>query len=174
MQFCPFTKQKHIGMHWFNGVQTQINCKMAQRLRCISKQNKIFIFFYQKDTHQVEMAVTVFLVKWKDQMNLLGVKLTWAIHVSIQTNKANNALHAIKLIRKYFNQEEILSLLTSNFYSIRFYNPEVWQIPSLKRELKQILLSNSANALKISQRTPDRYESFVNIHIALKEHTQTS
>ena len=57
-------------------------------------------------------------------------KLNWAKHIAIQINKANRALHAIKLIRKYFTKDEILALLTSNFYSILYYNSEVWHIPN--------------------------------------------
>ena len=128
--------------------------------------------FHRKDTPQVVISVSGVNVKSKDHINVLGIifdsKLTWAKHIAIQTNKANSALHAIKLIRRYFNQSELLSLLTSNFYSILFYNSEVWHIPSLKPELKQILLSASARALKVSQRAPDRFESFINIHTACK------
>ena len=80
-------------------------------------------------------------------MNVLGVlfnfKLTWANHILKQINRANKALHAIKLIRKY---KEILTLLTSNFYSILYYNSKVWHLPSLKIQIKQLLLSVSANA----------------------------
>ena len=98
--------------------------------------------FHRKDTPQVVISVSGVNVKSKDHINVLGIifdsKLTWAKHIAIQTNKANSALHAIKLIRRYFNQSELLSLLTSNFYSILFYNSEVWHIPSLKPELKQI------------------------------------
>ena len=40
-------------------------------------------------------------------MNVLGVcfdsKLTWALHVANAINKANKALHAIKLIKKFGN-----------------------------------------------------------------------
>ena len=128
--------------------------------------------FYRKDTPQVEVQINNVYVKSKDHMNVLGVvfdsKLTWAKHVATQTNKANSALHAIKLIRKYFKQDEILKLLTSNFYSILFYNSEVWHIPTLKPELKQIILSTSARALKLSQRNPNFYESFIDVHKACK------
>ena len=83
-------------------------------------------------------------------MNVLGVifdsKLNWAKHVANQINKANRALHAIKMIRKYFTKDEILQLLTSNFYSILYYNYEVWHIPNLKPQLKQLILSASAIA----------------------------
>ena len=68
------------------------------------------------------------------------------------------------MIKKYFTQEEILVLITSNFYSIIFYNSEIWHLPKLKPELKQLLLSASAKALKVSQKHPDRMESFVDVH----------
>ena len=38
-------------------------------------------------------------------------------------------------------------LITSNFYSILFYNCDVWLIPSLKPQLKKQILSASAKAL---------------------------
>ena len=86
--------------------------------------------FHRKDTAQVEILVSGIPVKSKDHMNVVGVlfdtKLTWAKHISTQINKANSALHAIKLIRKYFSQKEIL-----------FYNSEVWHIPMLKPDFLQ-------------------------------------
>jgi hypothetical protein len=102
---------------------------------------------------------------------LFDSKLSWSNHVSKQINKANKALHAIKLIRKYFNNKELLTLLTSNFYSVLYYNSEVWHLPTLKPQIKQLLLSASANALKITQRPPDPMESFLNIHKSTKRAT---
>ena len=69
----------------------------------------------------------------------------------------------------YFSFENVLdrpclSDVCSNFYYILLYNSEVWHIPTLKPKLKQIILSTSANALKLSQRNPNFYESFVDIH----------
>ena len=108
-------------------------------------------------------------------MNVLGVifdnKLNWAKHISNQISKSNRALHAIKMIKKNFTSTEILALLTSNFFSILFYNSEVWHIPTLKPPLKQLLLSASANALKNSQREPNPFESFINVHKSCKRAT---
>ena len=99
------------------------------------------------------------------EINVLGVifdcKLNWASHISKQINKANKALHTIKLIRKFFKPEEIWTLLTANFYSVLYYNSEVWHLPTLKPEIKQHLLSASANALKLAQHVPDHMESFI-------------
>ena len=82
--------------------------------------------------------------------------------------KSKNALHAIKLIKKYFSQTELLTLLTSNFYSILYYKSEIWHLPSLSPPLKQLLLSASAAALKLTQKIPNRMQSFINIHIECK------
>ena len=91
-------------------------------------------------------------------------KLTWATHVPKRISKSYKALHEIKMIEKYFHQSEILSLLTSNFFSILYFISEVWHIPNLNQNLNQFLLSASTNALKISPRNPNCYESFTDIH----------
>ena len=92
----------------------------------------------------------------KDSINVLDIifdsKPTWATQIENQIN----------MIRKYFNQDKMLLLLTSNFFSILYYNSEVWHIPKLKPALNQLILSASTNALKLSQRNPDFFESFVN------------
>ena len=59
---------------------------------------------------------------------------------------------------------EILTLITANYFSVLYHNCEVWHLPTLKPEIKQHLLSASANALKLAQHYPDRMESFINIH----------
>ena len=124
--------------------------------------------FYRKDTTPIEIDVNNNLIKSMSHMNVLGVefdsKLTWTYHIAKQINKANKALHAIKMIKKYFSRKEILTLLTSIFFSILYYNSEVWHLPTLKPPLKQLILSASANALKLSQSRPDAYESFINVH----------
>ena len=130
------------------------------------------MFVPQKRYPPVEIEINNVMVKSVTFMNVLGVcfdlKLTWSKHIANTINKANMALHAIRLIKKYFNSTKILQLLTSNFYSILYYNSEIWHIPNLKPELKQKNLSASANALKISQRNPDPMESYINVHINCK------
>ena len=63
--------------------------------------------------------------------------------------KAKRALHALRLIRTYFNSEELKMLITSNYYSILYYNCEIWLIPTLSVALKQLLLSASSSAIRL-------------------------
>ena len=55
-------------------------------------------------------------------------------------------------------------LLTSNLYSILYYNCEIWLMNSLQVGLKQHLLSASANALKILNNRTDLRISFEQLH----------
>jgi hypothetical protein len=124
--------------------------------------------FHRKDTQPVQINLSNILVRSKPSINVLGVifdsKLQWVEQVSKAVRRANSALHAIRLIRKFFTTKELLQLLTANFYSILYYNSEIWHINKLSHNLKQILLSTSAKALKLCQKHVDNSISFINLH----------
>ena len=84
-------------------------------------------------------------------------RLIWSKYVSNQINKANKGLHAIKLIKNILPhlKVEILTLITSVYYSILYYTNELWHLPTLNPQIKQHLLLASANALKLPQRHLD-------------------
>ena len=86
-------------------------------------------------------------------MNVLGVqfdsRLSWNDQVNKSINKAKKTFHAINLIKKYFNADELKGLLTLNYFSVLYYNSEIWHLPTLSTQLKQKLLSASANEIKI-------------------------
>jgi hypothetical protein len=44
--------------------------------------------------------------------------------------------NAIKLLIQFFHTKELQQLLTSNYFSIVYYNAEVWQLATLKEERK--------------------------------------
>ena len=108
------------------------------------------------------------LIMSQASMNVLGVifdsKLTLSNQVAQATQKAKKSLHAIKMIRKLLTKNEIKTLLTTKFYSILYFNSEIWHIQTLAPELKQILLSASATALKLSQLVTNQMQSFINVH----------
>ena len=108
-------------------------------------------------------------IKSKKEISVLGIifdsKLQWGPQVANAITKSARALNAISLIRNYFNQEELLKLVTSNYYSILFYNSEIWHLPSLKQSLKNSLLSASARALKLCAKSVDLWMlSFAHLH----------
>ena len=78
---------------------------------------------------------------------------------------------AIRMIRKYFTTKELLQLITSNLYSILFYNSEIWHIPSLNSTLKQKLLAASVKAIKICVKYCTNDVSYIEHHTIHKRAT---
>jgi hypothetical protein len=107
-------------------------------------------------------------IRTKKSMNVLGVifdvKMNWHEQVSNVIKEANKSLYAIKMIKGYFNPMEIKILLDSFFYSVLFYNSEIWLLPSLNQCQKLLLLSTSVNALRSCYRHPTPYVSFDLLH----------
>ena len=124
--------------------------------------------FYKSDVTPVNVTINNITIKSKPSINILGVqfdsRLNWEQQVSNSINKAKRSLHAIRLIKKYFNKTELRQLLTSNFYSVLYYNAEIWMIPSLHSNTKKHLLSCSAQALKLLGNNSDLRISHEQLH----------
>ena len=101
-------------------------------------------------------------------MGVLGVifdcKLTWSAQVLNAINNSNRALSALRLIKRYIDQNSMRSLLISNYYSVLYYNSEIWLSKNLNNDCKQQLLSSSANALRTCLPMPNPHISFLAIH----------
>jgi hypothetical protein len=108
------------------------------------------------------------LITSKNGINVLGItfdsKLQWSFQVSRAIRGANTSLQAIKLIRKYFTTPEIVQLLTPNFFSKFYYGSEIWHIPTLNQNCKKMLVSASANALKLCNVFYDPSVSYIDLH----------
>ena len=131
--------------------------------------------FHKSDVRSINITINEVIITSKRTMNVLGItfdsKLQWGPQIENVIIKANKAKHAIMLIRRFFTKNEINTLLTSNFYSILYYNCDVWLIPSLKPQLKQQLLSASAKALRLSTPNYNYLMSFEQIHTINKRAT---
>ena len=79
-------------------------------------------------------------------------------------SKSKQALFAINLIRKFLTKSELLQVITSNYYSILYYNSEIWHIPTNTHRCKTQLMSASAAPLKLCNNYYDRSVSFIDLH----------
>ena len=108
-------------------------------------------------------------------MNVLGVafdsKLNWQIQTQSAITKAKTSLNAIKLISKHFKKHEIRQILTSIYYSVLYYNSEIWHLPTLSHISKQMLFSASATPLKICTPSYDQSMSYNSLHLLNKRAT---
>ena len=95
----------------------------------------------------------------------------WTNQISQAINNSKRALHGIKLVKKYLTKNETKMLVTSNFYSVLFYNCELWLSQGLKVRNKQQILSASANALRILNNRSDLRVSFAQLHSLEKRAT---
>ena len=106
---------------------------------------------------------------------MLGVqfdsKLSWNDQVNKAINKAKKTMHAINLVKKYFNSDELKGLLTSNYFSVLYYNSEIWNLPTLNIQLRKKLLSASANAIKICITNIPPNTSYESLHRLVKRGT---
>ena len=124
--------------------------------------------FYKHDTAPISIVLGGAEVTSSKHINVLGVtfdsKLNWTTHIHKTAAKCSKALNALKIIRKYFTTNEILMLLTSNYYSVLYYNSEIWMIHTLSAANKKLLLSTSAIALKVAYNYKFPFVSFMTLH----------
>ena len=119
----------------------------------INENKTEFCLFHRNDHEPITISLNGVNITSKSSINVLGVqfdsKLTWVDQVNKTINKSKTTIHAINLIKRYFNANELKNLLTSNYYSVLYYNSEIWHIPLLSPRLQQKLLSASVNAIKL-------------------------
>ena len=131
--------------------------------------------FHRGDSTPINIILYGQVIKSNKCINILGVifdsKLQWADQVAHALKRSMNALNAVRLIKKFFTKKELLNLITSNFYSILYYNSEIWHLPTLKASLKQKILSASAKALRVCSKVTDYYQSFASVHSVCKRAT---
>ena len=88
----------------------------------VNEAKTCLCLFYHKDSTPIEITLNNVKIKSVTKINVLGVifdqRLQWSDHISHCTKKSSKALCAIRLISKFFNTQELLQLITSNFYSI--------------------------------------------------------
>ena len=144
-----------------------MQCKKNSGLKVNETKTELCLF-HRNDHPPINLEFNNEILITKNNMNVLGVsfdsKLNWQSQVEQTIQKSRRALHAINLIKRYFNKKELLQLVTSNYYSILYYNSEIWHIPSLTLNLKKNLLSASAAALKICVKFYDSTTSFASLH----------
>ncbi len=141
----------------------------------VNQEKTELCLFYKNDLAPVSISVSGIDITSKSTINVLGVlfdsRMLWSHHVDRIILKANKALNAIKILRKFFNTSELIMLVTSNYFSILYYNSEVWQLPNLNQNSKHKLFVASSNALKVCLHYPRTQYSYFDLHRITKRAT---
>ena len=87
---------------------------------------------HRKDQLTVQLNLNNQILTSKQHMNVLEVafdsKLNWQTHIENAAAKLKRALHVTNLIRKHFSKQERFKIITCNYYSILYYNSEIWHM----------------------------------------------
>ena len=127
---------------WMSGSGLKVNINKTE-----------MVVFHRNGTGQSEIRIGDVVVKSKQSMNVLGIqfdsRLNWEEQVDNAIMKSRRSAHALKTLRKYFTDSEMIKLVTSNVYSKLYYGSLVWLLPNLKEKLFRKLNSHSGQILKI-------------------------
>ena len=108
--------------------------------------------FLRNDCSPITLTINGSEIKSTPLIKVPGVyfdsKLNWQKHIEMAISKSCKALQVIKLIKKHFSKKELMTLVTSKYYSILFYNSSIWLIPGLTCQSKLAILNASAALLK--------------------------
>jgi hypothetical protein len=128
--------------------------------------------FHRNDSRTITINIHNEQIISKKSMNVLGItfdcKLNWSDHVSNAIKKSNKSLCALRMIKRYLPCTVMKTLLVTNYYSILYYNAEIWLSRNLPCNSKQLLLSASANAIRSCALQFSPFISFEKIHEKVK------
>ena len=161
--------------HDINQIKTDMEAKleiMTKWLResglIVNEQKTELCLFHKSPQAAIDIVINNVVVSSTNTINVLGITfdsmMKWDHQVSRAIKNSRKALHAIKLIKKNFSKDELKQLLTSNFYSILYYNSEVWHIPTIHSNLKQQLLAASSTGLRLLGSRCDVRISYDRLH----------
>ena len=117
-------------------------------------ENKTEItIFHKNNCHQQEIIINGAVIRTKETIKVLGITmdstLSWHEHVNNAVNKIQSKIHAIRMIQRFFQTDELLVLIKVYCYTSLYYASNVWLTPSLQASLKSKLYSASGKILSI-------------------------
>ena len=157
-----YADDNYIGNENENLATAMLNVKLKTEGICdwlsnsglkINEEKTEICIFHRRNVMCKTFTIKNSTIVSKNTINILGLifdsKLRWHEQVDHAIKSSNTNLYAIKVIRKYFNQDELKTMLTGMYFSKLYYGAEVWLIPSLTLQLKKNLKFASANALRV-------------------------
>jgi hypothetical protein len=132
---------------WMTGSGLKVNLEKTE-----------LVIFHRFDSSLGQVKMGQNTITSKHQMNVLGIvfdnRLSWSNHVDKALTEAKKAIHPVKVIRKFFNEEELVKLITGLVYSRLYYGCQVCLIPTLKASLLNRLYSMSGCILRLINSNP--------------------
>jgi hypothetical protein len=139
--------------HWMSGSGLKVNVEKTE-----------MVIFHRYETSRGEIRVANTVITSKSTMKVLGIhfdsRMSWDIQVDSAILNSRKSLHALRSVRTFFTENEMIKLVTANVYSKLFYGSQVWLLPNLKEKLFTKMFSHSGRILNII----DKDSSFRMLH----------
>jgi len=146
--------------HWFKSSGLVVNETKTE-----------FCVFHKNKKSKCHIDVNGTRVENKSALKALGIyldeNLNFERHVQYISNSCQKINMGFNILKKHFNLNELLHLVTSLYFSKMYYASEVWLSHNLTVKLQKTLLSVSARVLKtISGIRCDQNDriSFIELH----------
>jgi len=138
---------------WLSGSGLKVNASKTE-----------LVIFHKHDCARGSIYLNQIQIESKSDMKVLGIifdsRLEWSSQVEKAIRNARQATQALGLVRKYFTNKEMSTLITSLVYSRLYYGAQVWLLPNLKKKLMDRLYSQSGRSLKLI----DRHSTYKQLH----------
>jgi len=79
---------------------------------------------------------------------MVNCNLTSEIHIEYITSQCSKINVGFRILKKFFNKDELLKLATSMFYAKLYYAAAVWFLPNISNRQLQKLMTSSSSILK--------------------------
>jgi len=106
----------------------------------VNEDKTEFCLFHKTQKPKSQFTLNGTVIKSKNTMKALGItldsNLNWEVQISNIYKSTSKVNMGFRLMKKYFNEDELLKLATSFYYSKMYYAASVWLIPTLTTKLQ--------------------------------------
>jgi Reverse transcriptase (RNA-dependent DNA polymerase) len=144
-------------LDWYDSMSMIVNIKKTE-----------YTVFNKKEHLQSIVLIRDEQIASKDSMRVLGIEfddqLNWNKHIEFVINASKTSCYGLNHLRKFFEQDEMISIATSLAYSRFYYGSNVWYGPMTHRLYKKRLKSASVGIIKSALGLFDWYISYDDLH----------
>jgi len=121
-----------------------LHFKFLASLGMVVNKAKTEVMFMKNKKHILPSQIQVDgeAIPVQTNIKVLGIHfdhdMSWKTHVSNVSNRAQKMIRGLKVIRRSLNQENIMKVITSQYYGSIYYALAVW-FPTLIVKFKQKL-----------------------------------
>jgi exonuclease III len=108
----------------------KMHVQFLKNIGMVVNTSKTELMYSSRTPGEMRIVLDNFDIKSKPNMKALGVVfdagLDWTSHLSYAIHKSNHLVKRVKFLTKYLTKEELLTLVTSQYFSVIYYASPLW------------------------------------------------